>query len=259
MISLNPSGFACSFNELNLENLTRDKGGKKTFSANRSRRGRFYNVVTCLHINNSISTFWTFTIAKLQTNYQETDQFYSCQFQRLLEGLRLRYDRSKENGLRDYVWVSEAQERGNIHFHLITSTPFIEISFVQDYWNRLTNQDSKNSVDVLANPCKKIKNISGYFAKYMSKAHSKDFNGKGLKARVIYARSFGYSRNFPIFDKILVHPQRLQRDFPDMENNKVTKEIFIGDKESIKIDYYYLDSEKVLNFIRKEFDSIGFI
>jgi len=121
MISLNPSGFACSFDEQNLENLTRDKGGKKTFSANRSRRGRFYNVVTCLHINNPISTFWTFTIAKLQTDYPVSDQYYSGQFQRLLEGLRVRYDRGVENGLRDYVWVSEAQERGNIHFHLITS------------------------------------------------------------------------------------------------------------------------------------------
>ena len=259
MISLNPSGFACSFDEQNLENLTRDKGGKKNFSANRSRRGRFYNVVTCLHINNPISTFWTFTIQKLQTDYPVTDQYYSGQFQRLLEGLRLRYDRGVANGLRDYVWVSEAQERGNIHFHLITSTPFIEISFVQDYWNRLINQDSKNSVDVLANPCKKIKNISGYFAKDMSKAHSKGFNGKGLKARIIYARSFGYSRNFPIFDRILVHPLRLQRDFPDMEEKKVTKEIFIGDGESIKIDYYYLDSEKVLKFIQKEYSTIGFI
>jgi hypothetical protein len=44
-----------------------------------------------------------------------------------------------------------------------------------------------------------------------------------------------------------------------MEANKVTKEIFIGDGDSIKIDYYYLDSEKVLNFIRKEYCTIGFI
>jgi hypothetical protein len=42
MISLNPSGFACSFNEAALENLSNDNGGKKEFSANRTRRGRFY-------------------------------------------------------------------------------------------------------------------------------------------------------------------------------------------------------------------------
>ena len=29
MISLNPSGFACSFNEAALENLSNDNGGKK--------------------------------------------------------------------------------------------------------------------------------------------------------------------------------------------------------------------------------------
>jgi hypothetical protein len=44
-----------------------------------------------------------------------------------------------------------------------------------------------------------------------------------------------------------------------MEEKKVTKEIFIGDNESIKIDYYYLDSEKVLKFIQKEYSTIGFI
>jgi len=253
MISLNPSGFACSFNEAALENLSNDNGGKKEFSANRSRRGRFYNVLSCLHYSEPIKTFWTFTIKDQQTNFEASDGFYSGQFQKLLEGLTLRYKRGKVNGLKNYVWVSEAQERGNIHFHLVTSTNFISVNFVQEYWNKLCNQQSKNSVDVEFIKENSIRNISGYFAKYMSKSHSKDFEGKGLKGRVIFSKSFGYSRNFPIYDKLIIHPYRLQKEFPEMEKNKVTKKI----SEEVSIDYYFLNTEKVLELLKNSAESMG--
>jgi hypothetical protein len=253
MISLNPSGFACSFNEAALENLSNDNGGKKEFSANRSRRGRFYNVLSCLHYSEPIKTFWTFTIKDQQTNFEASDGFYSGQFQKLLEGLTRRYKRGQVNGLKNFVWVSEAQERGNIHFHLVTSTNYISVNFVQEYWNKLCNQQSKNSVDVEFIKENSIRNISGYFAKYMSKSHSKDFEGKGLKGRVIFSKSFGYSRNFPIYEKLIIHPYRLQKDFPDMEKNKVTKKI----SEDVSIDYYFLNTEKVLELLKNSAESMG--
>jgi hypothetical protein len=253
MISLNPSGFACSFNEAALENLSNDNGGKKEFSANRSRRGRFYNVLSCLHFSEPIQTFWTFTIKDLQTNFEVSDGYYSGLFQKLLEGLSLRYKRARPNGLKNFVWVSEAQERGNIHFHMVTSTKFISVNFVQQYWNKLAGQESKNSVDVEFIKENSIRNISGYFAKYMSKSHDKNFEGKGLKGRVIYCKSFGYSRNFPIFEKLIIHPYRLQKTFPDMEKNKVTKKI----SEDISIDYYFLNTEKVLELLKNSAETMG--
>ena len=253
MISLNPSGFACSFNEAALENLSNDNGGKKEFSANRSRRGRFYNVLSCLHFSEPIKTFWTFTIKDLQTNFEVTDGHYSAQFQKLLEGLTRRYRRGRPNGLKNFVWVSEAQERGNIHFHLVTTTDFISVNYVQNYWNTLVNQESKNSVDVEFIKENSIRNISGYFAKYMSKSHDKNFEGKGLKGRVIYCKSFGYSRNFPIFEKLIIHPYRLQKHFPEMEKNKVTKKI----SDEVSIDYYFLNTEKVLELLKNSAESMG--
>jgi hypothetical protein len=246
MISLNPSGFACSFNEAALENLSHENGGKKEFSANRSRRGRFYNVLSCLHFSDPIQTFWTFTIKDLQTNFETSDGHYSALFQKLLEGLTRRYKRGRPNGLKNFVWVSEAQERGNIHFHLVTSTKFISVNFVQQYWNKLVVQESKNSVDVEFIKESSIRNISGYFAKYMSKSHDKNFEGKGLKGRVIFAKSFGYSRNFKIFENFKIHRNQLLLEFPDLENTKVTKKI----SEEISIDYYFLNSEKVIDFLK---------
>ena len=253
MISLNPSGFACSFNEAALENLSNDNGGKKEFSANRSRRGRFYNVLSCLHFNEPIKTFWTFTIKDLQTNFEVRDGHYSAQFQKLLEGLTRRYKRGRPNGLKNFVWVSEAQERGNIHYHLVTSNEIISVNFIQNYWNELVCQESKNSVDVEFIKENSIRNISGYFAKYMSKSHDKNFEEKGLKDRVIYCKSFGYSRNFPIFEKLIIHPYRLQKTFPDMEKNKVTKKI----SEDVSIDYYFLNTEKVLELLKNHAETMG--
>ena len=253
MISVNPSGFACSFNEAALENLSNENGGKKNFSANRSRRGRFYNVLSCMHFSEPIHTFWTFTIQDLQTNFEVSDGFYSGQFQKLLKGLSLRYKRARPNGLKNFVWVSEAQERGNIHFHMVTSTKFISVNFVQNYWNQLVGQNSKNSVDVELIKENSIRNISGYFAKYMSKSHDKNFEGKGLKSRIIFCKSFGYSRNFEIFDKLIIHPYRLQKIFPDMELKKVTKKI----SEDVSIDYYFLNTEKVIELLKNSAESMG--
>jgi hypothetical protein len=250
MISLNPSGFACSFNEAALENLSNDNGGKKEFSANRSRRGRFYNVLSCLHFSNPIQTFWTFTIKDLQTNFETSDGYYSSLFQKLLEGLTRRYQRGRPNGLKNFVWVSEAQERGNIHFHLVTSTKFISVNFVQEYWNKLVGQKSKNSVDVEFIKENSIRNISGYFAKYMSKSHDKNFEAKGLKGRIIFAKSFGYSRNFKIFDKLTIHRNELLLEFPELEEKKVVKKI----SEDLSIDYYFLDNKKVMELIKMSND-----
>jgi hypothetical protein len=135
----------------------------------------------------------------------------------------------------------------------VTSTNYISVNFVQEYWNKLVNQQSSNSVDVEFIKENSIRNISGYFAKYMSKSHSKDFEGKGLKGRVIFSKSFGYSRNFPIYDKLIIHPYRLQKDFPDMEKNKVTKKI----SDEVSIDYYFLNTEKVLELLKKSAESMG--
>lgn len=246
MISLNPSGFACSYNESAISNLKHDNGGKKEFTANRSRRGRFYNVMSCLHFSDPLKTFWTFTIKDQQTNFEVTDGFYSAKFQKLLKGLTLRYKRGRPNGLKNFVWVSESQQRGNIHFHLVTSTNFISLNYVQNYWNEIIGQESKNSVDVQFIDQKSIRNISGYFAKYMSKSYDKNFEGNGLKDRVIFSRSFGYSRNFKIFDKLTIHRNELLIEFPELEEKKVVKKI----SEDISIDYYFLDNKKVMNLLK---------
>ena len=80
----------------------------------------------------------------------------------------------------------------------------------------------------------------------MSKSYDKNYQGNGLKDRVIFCRSFGYSRNFQIFDKLTIHRNQLLEEFPDLEEKKVVKKI----SEDISIDYYFLDNKKVMNLLK---------
>jgi hypothetical protein len=254
MISLNPSGFACGYNPDAVDNLVRDKGGKKQYTENRSRRGRFYNVITCLHFHKQIKTFWTFTIPELQTNYPVTDKIYTSKFKRLCEYLRLRYNRGLQNGFENFVWVSEAQKRGNIHFHLVTSSDYIDIKWVNDYWTTLIGQESKNAVDVQIIKSEyvdretgeiidnSIRNVSGYFAKYLSKNHNKT-ETENLKSRVIHSRSFGYSRNFPILPKVKMHESDFFKLFPDAV--PVSKQV----AEDIEVNYFFLNAKETWGII----------
>lgn len=92
--------------------------------------------------------------------------------------------------LRSYIWRAERQKNGNLHFHLVTDT-YIPYDQLRDTWNQRLNRlqfidrfEKKhghrhpNSTDVHA--IKKVRNLAGYFAKYMAKGAPEDqpVNGK---------------------------------------------------------------------------------
>lgn len=55
---------------------------------------------------------------------------------RLLEPF-LRHFRGK--GLKNYIWKSERQWNGNVHFHILTDA-YIHYQEIRDYWNKLQSQ-----------------------------------------------------------------------------------------------------------------------
>lgn len=79
----------------------------------------------------------------------------------------------------NYVWKAEAQQNGNIHFH-ITTDKYIDYSVIRDAWNLVQSRygyissflavnghDNPNSTDV--HSVKNIDNLAGYLVKYMCK------------------------------------------------------------------------------------------
>ena len=82
-------------------------------------------------------------------------------------------------GCKNYLWRAESQRNGNIHFH-VCSDVFVPWRTLRNDWNRIQNKlgyidrytvktgkVNPNSTDV--HSIKKIKNLSGYLAKYCSK------------------------------------------------------------------------------------------
>lgn len=87
----------------------------------------------------------------------------------------------RKHNLKSYVWRAERQKNGNIHFHMITDT-YIRYDHIRNDWNSVlgktglvkkyqdkNGQKQPNSTDVHA--IHKVRNLSQYFIKYMSKDH----------------------------------------------------------------------------------------
>lgn len=89
----------------------------------------------------------------------------------------------KENyGLKDYIWTTERQKNGRIHYHLIVQIVQNKINDMQRAWecalNNVcgTNITSKNSLRISTERGSKIQNINrcvNYIAKYIGKGRER--------------------------------------------------------------------------------------
>lgn len=133
-----------------------------------------------LNVNNDIK-FITLTLSQKQfTNDKEIKRNMLNNFLQRLK---------KNHKMKNYLWISETQKNGNLHFHIITD---IYISHVQlrKYWNSIQQKHgytqnyykkyknhNPNSTDIHA--LKKIKNIVAYLTKETTKGQqSRKMDGK---------------------------------------------------------------------------------
>jgi ribosomal protein S17E len=83
------------------------------------------------------------------------------------------------HGLKNYVWKMEFQKNGKLHLHITTDT-FLHYTIIRNSWNKLLGKNNylidfakkfghtnPNSTDI--HSVRKINNLAGYLAKYMSK------------------------------------------------------------------------------------------
>lgn len=89
----------------------------------------------------------------------------------------------RKNNLKNYIYCSEAQENGNIHFHLIVDK-YINYEDLRNYWNEIQalhgyidifekkfKHRNPNSTDI--HKLDKINSISFYLAKYFTKTENR--------------------------------------------------------------------------------------
>jgi len=250
-VSVHPSGYFVEIPE-NRYQLDSGKGGFTGYSNKRSRKNKFFDVAASLNVHDPIRALWTFTVPEQQTNFQDTDSHYTRLFSQLVEGLRKRKTRGQKNGLDQYLWVAESQRRGNIHYHVITNTRFMNVKYVNDYWCDVIQQKSGGCVDVQKiPPTKKVMNIALYLSKYLSKSianHNDPYlkSGLNLKNRPIYCKSFGYSRGYPIINHVLTDKYDNLTDFA------IKKFSINTGNPDIVIKGGYLHHELALDIIKDE-------
>jgi len=100
----------------------------------------------------------------------------------------------------NYLWRAESQRNGNIHFHIVTDV-FVPWRALRSDWNRIqeklgyvsafttnSGKTDPNSTDV--HSINKIKNLSGYLAKYCSK------NSKGYVVMVSKASTLPFKPKY---------------------------------------------------------------
>lgn len=85
----------------------------------------------------------------------------------------------KYHGVKNYVWKAEAQENGNLHYHIAMDSP-VDYDKLKDRWNRIIGKlgyidrfESQhghrhpNSTDI--HKVKDVENIAAYISEYMAK------------------------------------------------------------------------------------------
>jgi hypothetical protein len=128
--------------------------------------------------NNKTKSNFTFKInmltLTLSSQQVHSDQVIKSKLlNQLLVELKTRYH------LKNYVWKSECQRNGNIHFHILSDI-FVPWNELQNLWNRIQNKlnyvnnatysigvKHPNSTDI--HSLRKINNIVAYCTKYMLK------------------------------------------------------------------------------------------
>lgn len=118
------------------------------------------------------TNFFTLTLSAKQMH---TDKFIKSEMlDPLLKRLR------DGHGMKAYLWRAEAQENGNIHFHILTNV-YCHHKELRHYWNKIqathgyikayseanSGKTDPNSTDVHATY--KVRNLGGYLTKYMAK------------------------------------------------------------------------------------------
>jgi hypothetical protein len=156
-------------------NKLSDKSKKK---AKRAIKYLLYNSAEKKAYNRKLGTTFTFKVNFI-TLTLSSSQIHSDQQIKASLLNQFLIEAKKKWNLKNYVWKSEIQANGNIHFHILSDVwiPWLEL---RNTWNRIQNKlgyvdrftainhkNNPNSTDV--HSLRKVKNVTAYMIKYMTK------------------------------------------------------------------------------------------
>jgi hypothetical protein len=153
--------------------------------------------------------------------------------------------------LKSYVWRAERQANGNLHFHMITDT-YIRYDHIRNDWNSVlypTGLIAKyqqkhglkqpNSTDVHA--ISRIRNLSSYFIKYMSKGRKQD-------EKPIEGKVWDCSTNLKTKTNCILFPDQVDLDCW----NKIFSDNTVQRKSDEIVTILFIDPKQFSRYFRPE-------
>ena len=174
-----------------LENNETPKKNEKIKRNYRINRNRVRSACVDLWHNRTgyCLLFVTITINTDISNKKQVEKNTGKAFKILLDQLRNQYRVKK------YVWVKEYQENGNVHYHILMDTTYIDIVKLQKTWNNaihnITGQypQYNNSVRLGEHPrVYNVKKVKNYLSKYITKQIAEDAENLNYEGMPVYKR-----------------------------------------------------------------------
>jgi len=169
----------------NNETLKKNEKIKRNYRINRNRVRS-----ACVDLFNSrkgaFILFLTVTMPFILADKQDAEKKAVRAWKVFLDQLRNQYN------IRKYVWVKEYQCNGNVHYHILLDSTFVDIEKLQKSWNSALHNsynimpDFNNSVRLGEKPrVYSVKKVKNYLSKYITKQIAEEaimFDYEGMPA-----------------------------------------------------------------------------
>ena len=176
-------------------------------NTNQRRRDKVRRLA-CSNFNADYDKFFTLTFKDNKTDVKECNYI----FMKFIQRLKTRFGKDIK-----YLAVIEFQERGAVHYHVLSDIPYIKNDELQEIWGQGF---------VYINAIKHVDNIGAYIVKYMTK-DNEDTRLQGLKAYL-------FSRNLKKPYELINHNLE---DFEKIENKINTRYNLNNKKPEYETDF----------------------
>lgn len=185
----------------------------ENYANTNQRRRDMVRRLACSNFDSETCKFFTLTFADNMTDVK------NCNYLFMKFILRLNY---KFQTKIKYLAVIEFQERGAVHYHVLSDMPYIPQRELQEIWGHGF---------VYINAVKHVDNIGAYIVKYMSK-NTEDTRLQGLKAYL-------YSRNlvkpYEIVNHDLKEFELLEKKMSEKYQLSKLKPVFVSNYDTEKL------------------------
>ena len=151
----------------------------KNYANTNQRRRDMVRRLACCNFNGQYDKFFTLTFRDNITDVKEANYL----FMKFIQRLKYKFGKNIK-----YLSVIEFQQRGAVHYHVLSNIPYIPQEELQELWGEGF---------VFINAISHVDNIGAYIVKYMTK-DNEDIRIQGLKAYL-------FSRNLKRPEEIINH------------------------------------------------------